>query len=72
MDIDVELEVVVVFSKVGLVFGEAKVEGPVVCSGAANVELVVDPKVVLVVDEANVERFELLTGPPLAKVSLKP
>ena len=37
-----------------------------------NVELVVDPKVVLVVDEANVERFELLTGPPLAKVSLKP
>ena len=43
MDVDVELEVVVVFSKVGLVVGEA-----------------------------NVERFELLTGPPLAKVSLKP
>ena len=29
MDVDVELEVVVVVSKVGLVFGEANVEGPV-------------------------------------------
>ena len=30
MDVDVELEVVV-FSRVGLVFREAKVEGSVVC-----------------------------------------
>ena len=32
---------------------------------------VVDPTITIVC-EANVERFELLTGPPLAKVSLKP
>ena len=59
VDVDVELEV---DCKVGLVFGEANM-----VEGVANVELDV-----LVLDEANVERFELLTGPPLAKVSLKP
>jgi hypothetical protein len=65
VDVDVELEVDCI---VGLVFGEAnKVEGPVVCCGVANVELDVP-----VLDEANVERFELLTGPPSAEVSLKP
>jgi hypothetical protein len=32
----------------------------------------VDSKVGLAFGEANVERFELVTGPPLAKVSLKP
>ena len=31
MDVDVELEVVVVVSKVGLVFGGANVEGSVAC-----------------------------------------
>jgi hypothetical protein len=54
---------------------DANVEGPVVCGGAANVELefvVVDSKVGLALGELNVERFELVTGPPLAKVSLKP
>ena len=34
--------------------------------------MVVDPNDELLFCEANVERFELLTGPPLAKVSLKP
>ena len=33
---------------------------------------VVDPNDELLFCEANVERFELVTGPPLAKVSLKP
>ena len=50
-------------------------EGSVVCWGAANVELrfpVVDDNDELVFGEANEERFELVTGPPLAKVSLKP
>ena len=75
MDVDVELEVVVVVSKVGLAFGDANVEGSAACGGAANVELrfaVVDPNDELLFCEANEERFELVTGPPLAKVSLEP
>jgi hypothetical protein len=54
---------------------DANVEGPAVCGGAADVELeavVVDSKVGLAFGELNVERFELVAGPPLAKVSLKP
>ena len=72
MDVDVELEAVAVVSKVGLAFGDANVEGSAACGGVANVELrfaVVDPKGVC---EANEERFELVTGPPLAKVYLDP
>ena len=34
--------------------------------------MVVDSKDVLVFGNANVERFELVAGAPLAKVSLKP
>jgi hypothetical protein len=75
VDVDVELEDVVVVSKVGLAFGDANVEGSAACVGAANVELrfaVVDPNDELLFCEANEERFELATGPPLAKVSLDP
>ena len=69
MVVDVELEDVVV----GFAFGDVEVEGPVVCGGVANVELgfvVVDPNDELLFCEANEERFALVTGPPLAKVSL--
>jgi len=75
VDVDVELEDVVVVSKVELTFGDANVEGSASCGGAVNVELrfaVVDPNDELLFCEANEERFELVTGPPLAKVSLDP
>lgn len=75
MDVDVELEDVVVVAKVGLTFGDANVEGSAACGGAANVELrfvAVDPNDELLLCEANEERFELVAGPPLAKVSLDP
>jgi hypothetical protein len=75
VDVDVELEVVAVDSKVGLALGDANVEGSAACVGAANVELrfaVVDLNDELLFCEANEERFELATGPPLAKVYLDP